>query len=477
MKKRVFCIILSVVLLFGCMPSQVYAATTSSTEVTIWRYLRGLGYSEAATAGIMGNAMAESSMRPGAHSANAFTTGSGSFGLFAFEVAHWNTGYQGYKYKKWLEDHGHSWNSWDTAEHQLEYLFGSGKAFENTLKSKVNGTQTTNSSGYLVGWPVKLSLSDFKNMTNPREAADFFLMVYERPAKPVTNGKRANYAEQYYDKYAVNRVIIDEVKLTTDGIKISWNAFKGTRNYYIYESINGGKYKKVGTTSKTSWIQKTSSKGATYKYYIKAVNVGKKTLAGDEFTNKSITIDKAPDLTGIVKTSTGYDLSWEPSTGTDVAGYRIYQKIDGGSWEKLSETAKTTTTVKGLVTGRKYSYRVAAIDAAGNLASRTSDTRTGGFVAPVSVTAKPSNVETGKIIYKWNTVSGAGGYQIQYATNPQFTNAKTVTIKKGTAASYTLSRLTRGKTYYIRIRARKKIDGKTYYSVWSEKVVTCSVKK
>lgn len=59
------------------------------------------------------------------------------------------------------------------------------------------------------------------------------------------------------------------------------------------------------------------------------------------------------------------------------------------------------------------------------------------------------------------------GYQIQYATNKQFSKAKTKTIKKNKTTSVKISKLKKKRTYYVRIRTYKTVDGRKYYSSWS----------
>lgn len=72
-----------------------------------------------------------------------------------------------------------------------------------------------------------------------------------------------------------------------------------------------------------------------------------------------------------------------------------------------------------------------------------------------------------QLAVKWKKVSGMNGYRIQYAQNKKFTGAKTVTVKKDKTVSAKLTKLTKGKTYYVRIQSYKKVSGKTYYSAWS----------
>lgn len=72
------------------------------------------------------------------------------------------------------------------------------------------------------------------------------------------------------------------------------------------------------------------------------------------------------------------------------------------------------------------------------------------------------------------------GYQIQYATNSKFKNAKTVTVKKNTDTSEKITKLKAKKKYYVRVRTYKtvKVNGKSkkIYSAWSAKKVVTTKK-
>ncbi|MDE6624868.1 MAG: fibronectin type III domain-containing protein [Lachnospiraceae bacterium] len=69
----------------------------------------------------------------------------------------------------------------------------------------------------------------------------------------------------------------------------------------------------------------------------------------------------------------------------------------------------------------------------------------------------------------WKKDSQADGYQIQYAENSKFTTGKkSVTITKRLTGSKAISHLRKGRKYYVRIRAYKKIDGKKCYGSWSK---------
>ena len=65
------------------------------------------------------------------------------------------------------------------------------------------------------------------------------------------------------------------------------------------------------------------------------------------------------------------------------------------------------------------------------------------------------------------------GYQLQCCTNKKFKKGKKQTLKKVTVtknktAKKTIGGLKKNKKYYVRIRTYKKVNGKKYYSKWSE---------
>lgn len=56
---------------------------------------------------------------------------------------------------------------------------------------------------------------------------------------------------------------------------------------------------------------------------------------------------------------------------------------------------------------------------------------------------------------------------MQYSTGKKFTNPKTVTISGYSNTSKKITKLSAKKTYYVRVRTYKTINGTKYYSGWS----------
>ncbi len=98
-------------------------------------------------------------------------------------------------------------------------------------------------------------------------------------------------------------------------------------------------------------------------------------------------------------------------------------------------------------------------------------------VRKITVTIVPkgtsiSKVKNGakkKITVTWKKNTSVTGYQIQYSTDKGFASGvKTKTVNKFKTTKVTVAGLTKGKTYYVRIRTYKKAGRVKYYSAWSK---------
>ncbi len=70
----------------------------------------------------------------------------------------------------------------------------------------------------------------------------------------------------------------------------------------------------------------------------------------------------------------------------------------------------------------------------------------------------------GKVKVIWKKVVGSSGYQVQYSLNKKMRAAK---LKNCKAASLTIKKLKKKKTYYVRVRAYKMVNGRKVYGKWS----------
>lgn len=102
-----------------------------------------------------------------------------------------------------------------------------------------------------------------------------------------------------------------------------------------------------------------------------------------------------------------------------------------------------------------------------------------GVIAGVRFTIKPKTVTVKSVkkasSRKLNVVwashkTQTTGFQVRYATTKKFKSGtyKTVTLTSKSATSKVLTKLKAGKTYYVKVRAYKTVDGKKIYSSWSK---------
>ena len=158
--------------------------------------------------------------------------------------------------------------------------------------------------------------------------------------------------------------------------------------------------------------------------------------------------------------------------------FSLGAQIANGTPLYRSNSKSVTVNAKGVVTIKagyigKASITITAREY--NNYSKTTKTVT-VLVKPVTtVLTSTAARSAGKMTVKWRKRKTATGYQIQYSTSRDFTRAKSAWVRKNTVLTKTISGLTKGKKYYVRVRTYRKIKGVKYYSVWSN-VKTVKIK-
>jgi hypothetical protein len=90
---------------------------------------------------------------------------------------------------------------------------------------------------------------------------------------------------------------------------------------------------------------------------------------------------------------------------------------------------------------------------------------------------KLTNKKGGKLVVRCNMINGAQLYRIQYADNRKMNNAKYVDGRTLGTTKFTIKRLKKGKTYYVRVRPYdRSIYNKKIYGKWS-KIKKIKIKK
>ena len=162
----------------------------AGTEVSeqVWNYFRSAGFSEHATAGIMGNMYQESGMNPS-------TIQGGGRGPAA-GICQWEN--YNTKSGRWknLDNYAKGQgNSWTDLKCQLDFLMAELKGADPTTKSIMDKRYG--------------GLSNFKKATDITWAVEAFEKSFERAGKP-NMPRRINQANAYYNMYHGREIVKDE---------------------------------------------------------------------------------------------------------------------------------------------------------------------------------------------------------------------------------------------------------------------------
>ncbi|MCC8066114.1 MAG: Ig-like domain-containing protein, partial [Clostridiales bacterium] len=210
---------------------------------------------------------------------------------------------------------------------------------------------------------------------------------------------------------------------------------------------------------------------------ITALSVGKTTItATSSFSDSSsvkakctvyVTRKVTLKLTSVENKATGIKLTWNKVSGA--SGYYVYRRTASGKFSKIKTITSGSTvtyTDKSIKSknGKTYVYKVVPYS------NYITGSGTGKKITRLTGTklSSLSSSSIGKMTVKWKKASNVSGYQIQYSTSKKFASGnKTKLVSGKSKTSYTLSGLTAGKTYYVRVRTYKTVSGKKYYSAWS----------
>ena len=181
-------------------------------------------------------------------------------------------------------------------------------------------------------------------------------------------------------------------------INLSWNAStdsggSGLKGYNIYR--NGAFLKQVLAPA-TSTSDTGRSAQTAYSYRVSAVdNAGNQSAQGTaaSATTPACTTDTTPPTTptGLVATVAScsqVNLSWNVSTDTGGSGLKGYNIYRNGAFVKQVLAPATSTSDTGRSAQTTYSYRVSAVDNAGNQSAQ--GTASGATTSSCSDTTPPS---------------------------------------------------------------------------------------
>ena len=347
-----------------------------------------------------------------------------------------------------------------------------------------------------------------KENGNPYEAADYIkanAWSNEKPIGVVYYSEKTDITVP--EKYDGNT--IEEVTVYDDNIK-TVTMPKNIKRFYIYKT----NYQKVPADELTIYCYSNSealeyAKENNYKYVIldphTHSHTSKVTTAATCTKDgvKTYTCSCGDSYTETIK-ATGHKYTEKVVAPTyDTEGYTLHTcSVCGDSYKdnikpKLTRTSIAKASVSGLK-NKTYTGKVITQTPVVKLGNKTLKSGTDYTVsyknnkavgtATVTVTGKGAYTGTVKATFKicpkkttlktvkspktkqlkatYTKVAGVTGYQITYSTSSKFTKATTKSVN-ASGVSKTISKLTKGKTYYVKVRTYKTVGKTKYYSGYS----------
>ncbi|MCD7820682.1 MAG: right-handed parallel beta-helix repeat-containing protein, partial [Clostridiales bacterium] len=234
------------------------------------------------------------------------------------------------------------------------------------------------------------------------------------------------------------------------GTTISNNAVSGSSGAGIY----------VKSSQATTISSNKVSSSSTYGIHLNSITAN--------CTVKSNTISNSKTPIHVnCSTSQTVTISSNTLTGK-TSGYCI--NVAKG---KVSISSNTLTKGKGPIctaSGVKGTIGVNTVKSCSNNKYVIKGSKSYTTSAPAKTSAlSAKKAASKKMKVSWKKVTNASGYVIQYSTSSSFSNAKTVTVSGGSTVTKTITGLTAGKTYYVRVRAYRTCNNIRVYGSYCAK--------
>ena len=243
-----------------------------------------------------------------------------------------------------------------------------------------------------------------------------------------------------------------------------------------------GKVKEPSVTVKDS-AGNTLKKDTDYTvtYAIGRKNVGRYAVTikfkGKYSGEKKLYFYVLPSKTSKItpaSTTTTIKASWKKVTGA--TGYKVELLSSKGKVLQTKYTENLNYIFKGLSKVTTYKVRVTAYKTISKTKYYSlSSTMITTSTAPAAPTSVKVTAGSKKANLSWKKVT-CTGYEITYDTNSKFSSPDgKVLVTKSSTVKKTISKLTKGKTYYFKIRSYKTVSGVKVYGSYS-KVVKVKMK-
>ena len=257
---------------------------------------------------------------------------------------------------------------------------------------------------------------------------------------------------------------ISSTSATTTSITVNWGAIANAKNYTVaYRLSTASDFTELNATTSTSATISGLTSGKTYVVKVRANG------DGTNYTNSeySATVNvqtsgplPTPTISSTSATSDSITVNW--GAIANAKNYIVAYKLSSATSFTTKSSSSTSYTIPNLTPGETYVIKVRA-NGDGTIYTNSS------YSATVSVTVTPTpeplptptisstSATTTSITVNWGAIANAKNYTVAYrlSTASDFTE-----LNATTSTSATISGLTSGKTYVVKVRANG--DGTNY---------------
>ncbi|MDO4485589.1 MAG: leucine-rich repeat protein [Bacillota bacterium] len=269
--------------------------------------------------------------------------------------------------------------------------------------------------------------------------------------------------------------VVPDISITLDKASVNLEAPATANLAAVVKSYKGDSRTVIWSSSNASVADVKEKEGATNTIIAKKAGTATITasdVSGAAKATCTVTVRNLP-APSVSAASAAYNkvkVSWGGVSGAQK--YQVFRCNKSGtiikSWT-LGSTSRSLTDT-GLTTGTAYYYKVRAYKTVSgvNYYGDYSSLRAG--VPSLSKPATPSVSKSSKttVKVKWKGISGETGYQVYRATSKNGKYSKVASVKMASSKyPYAKIKTKKGKTYYYKVRAYKKVGSKTVYSSFS----------
>jgi fibronectin type 3 domain-containing protein len=152
------------------------------------------------------------------------------------------------------------------------------------------------------------------------------------------------------------------------GVELTWTG-PGPR-YRIFRAEGDGQPQPLADAERSPYLDETTSFGTRYRYLVQAIAGEKQWSVVSEaaaITPVDVFPPAVPEGLSASPTPQSIELAWTRNTEVDFRGCNIFRSTDNGPFDRIASLVEVPTFSDSKIeAGKKYRYRVSAVDLTGN---------------------------------------------------------------------------------------------------------------